>query len=367
LTAPALVIDGQIFELNPSGGAARMWRSLLAHLGPQAARPIVLLTSRPGDYGVGSAHVQPHQAIPADRFVRPRRVFAPILPALTTWAKDRASAPFRHPSSIWHSTFYTLPAARHWPGRRVTTVLDMAYERAPHLFTRLSDRQYRLQKDAAIRAADAIVCISQATADDVAALYPALAGRLHVVSPALDDVFRLSQPPLRPVSFSYLLYVGERRRYKNFDGLLRAYARWGPRHDVRLVVIGPAWTLEERRLLGRLGITRLVMQHGGVADSALAAWYAHAQALVYPSWYEGFGLPILEAMACGCPVVASDIPSSRETGGESTLFFRLGDAESLIDALDQVARAQAGAWSKRWEDSAAALSRVYQGLDASSG
>lgn len=374
MAQPALVIDGLIFELNPSGGAARMWRALLSHLGPlRGADTTVLLTSRPGRYGISDVGLQTRMALPVDRFVRPRRLFAPVLPALTAWAKNRAAAPWRHPESIWHSTFYTMPSPADWPGRRVTTVLDMAYERAPEFFTLPSDRQYRSQKDAAIRAADSIVCISQATADDVADLYPVLAGRIRIITPALDDVFRSVAPQSRPLQAPYLLYVGERRSYKNFHGLLHVYAQWKERTNVRLAVMGPPWTLSERRTLHELGLTHEVVQHHDVSDNALARWYTHAAALVYPSYYEGYGLPILEAMACGCPVVASDIPSSREVGADVACFFRLDDDNALSASLDtamtlrtadapRMALGQARALAAHWVNSARALAGVYEEL-----
>lgn len=374
MAQPALVIDGLIFELNPSGGAARMWRSLLSHLAPfRGAQPTVLLTSRPGRYGISDDQLETRIAMPVDRFVRPRRLFAPVLPALTAWAKNHASAPWRHPGSIWHSTFYTMPSVAHWKGRRVTTVLDMAYERTPEFFTLPSDQQYRSQKDAAIRTADCIVCISQATANDVRDLYPALGERIHIVSPALDDVFRADAPQSRPLAAPYLLYVGERRSYKNFHGLLRVYARWNQRANVRLAVIGAPWTLSERRALHELGLTHDVVQHHDVSDKALSRWYTHAAALVYPSYYEGYGLPILEAMACGCPVVASDIPSSQEIGKDVACFFRLDDDEAFNASLDEalslrtdgaprLALGQARARAAHWGDSARALAGVYQEL-----
>ena len=132
-----------------------------------------------------------------------------------------------------------------------------------------------------------------------------------------------------------MLYVGDRTHYKNFRGLLKAYSRWPARRELDLVVISSkGWSDTEWRCLLDLGIARHVCLLTSVEDWELCDLYNQAAALVYPSFYEGFGIPLLEAMACGCPVVASRIPSTEEVAGSCPIYFDARDIESMMAALD---------------------------------
>jgi glycosyltransferase involved in cell wall biosynthesis len=102
-----------------------------------------------------------------------------------------------------------------------------------------------------------------------------------------------------------------------------------------LVVVGTPWSGEEVELLNELGIGGEVYLKTDVTDRELAELYNQAAAFVFPSLYEGFGLPLLEAMACGCPVVASDIPTNRELAREVAAFFEPQAIDDLLIALDQ--------------------------------
>jgi glycosyltransferase involved in cell wall biosynthesis len=132
----------------------------------------------------------------------------------------------------------------------------------------------------------------------------------------------------------YLLYVGARLGYKDFATLLAAYANWERKGDISLVVIGPPWLHSERELLARAGIASRVSLKSNIDDRTLCELYNGALAFVFPSLIEGFGIPLLEAMACGCPVVASRIPSTVEVAGDCPIYFDAGDWESLLASLE---------------------------------
>ena len=131
-----------------------------------------------------------------------------------------------------------------------------------------------------------------------------------------------------------MLYVGRRGPYKNFKTLLQAYCVWQRRNEVDLLVVGSAWSEQERKWLAESGCEEQVHLLSGVDDHQLACLYNHAQAFVYPSLFEGFGIPLLEAMACGCPVVASRIPSTLEVAAEHPYYFEPTDENDLLTALD---------------------------------
>jgi glycosyltransferase involved in cell wall biosynthesis len=102
-----------------------------------------------------------------------------------------------------------------------------------------------------------------------------------------------------------------------------------------LLVVGKAWTTAERERLHDLGLEDRVRRIDSVDDETLCRLYNQAEAFVYPSLYEGFGLPLLEAAACGCPIVASRIPSTEEIAGDVPIYFEPTDAESLAAALER--------------------------------
>jgi glycosyltransferase involved in cell wall biosynthesis len=248
---------------------------------------------------------------------------------------------------IWHSTYYTSLAG--WPGPVVVTVYDLIHERYPGLFAGVMADRFRSMKRRAITTCDAVICISSTTRDDVRRYYGVADTRLRVVPVACSGVFQVldeidGQLPTQ-IEMPFLLYVGSRVHYKGFRDLLTAYARWSPRSEIGLVVVGQAWSADEQRHLASLGLSERVCLLTGVCDRELCALYNRAMAFVYPSLYEGFGIPLLEAMACGCTVVASRIPSTLEVATDKPIYFEPGQPDALRAALD-VAAAE-GRYSER--------------------
>lgn len=195
---------------------------------------------------------------------------------------------------------------------------------------------------------------------------------------------RLSRAPTRsgsltgasPVDSPYLLWVGMRTHYKNFEGLLQAYARWSQRGQVRLVAVGGGPFLPaQKAIIEQLGIADRITHLLNVNDATLLQLYNSAAALVYPSLVEGFGLPILEALACGYPVVATRIPTSLEVGGDIPFYVDLTASDipaNMVAALDQAlahgrdpARVDAGlrvAQGYSWESTAQQTLEVYRAV-----
>ena len=130
-----------------------------------------------------------------------------------------------------------------------------------------------------------------------------------------------------------MLYVGARYHYKQFWNFLGALQNWERRGDCEVVAVGSKWSREEQLRLAAMPNLPCVRNLGPLPDEDLCKLYNEAAAFVYPSLYEGFGIPLLEAMACRCPVVASDIPSTREVAADAAYYFTPGDVESLRTAL----------------------------------
>jgi glycosyltransferase involved in cell wall biosynthesis len=188
--------------------------------------------------------------------------------------------------------------------------------------------------------ATAIPCISSSTRDDLLELYPYLESKVSVIPLSGELKINHSIKKLAPTSVDctpYLLYVGARKSYKNFARLLLAFARVVPRfQNLLLKVAGAPFTSEESELLQALGISNQVIIYPDITDSELYDLYRDAISFVYPSLYEGFGLPLLEAMSLGTPVITSNTSSMPEVAGNAALLFNPESIESITDAIIEI-------------------------------
>jgi glycosyltransferase involved in cell wall biosynthesis len=231
-------------------------------------------------------------------------------------------------------------------------VYDMIYERFPDLFGEEGDERFRQWKRRCVMRADLVVCNSETTRRDVQAWYGIEEARIRLVSRGCSEPFRANgtgSPSSGPTGRDFLLYVGTRYPYKNFGTLLRAYRAWPSGRDVDLVVVGGgAWTSEEERDVSAAGLGGRVRLLPDVTDARLCELYRSAVCLVFPSLYEGFGLPLLEAMSCGCPIVASRIPSTVEVAGDCPIYFEPRSVDDLVRALEVPLVEGRGAARCRW-------------------
>jgi len=180
--------------------------------------------------------------------------------------------------------------------------------------------------------------------------------------------------PARGPAQPYFLFVGGRGGYKNFDRLLLAWkAVVGRIHDCHLAVVGDRFRAEEHRRIAELGLRRHVREYGCVADEQLQKLYQHAVGLVYPSLYEGFGIPLLEAMECGTVVVASRSSSIPEVVDDAAILFDPTHQDDLTDILlDLLERPEnRTSWIERgrrraalfsWRQTTGATMQVYRAL-----
>jgi glycosyltransferase involved in cell wall biosynthesis len=276
------------------------------------------------------------------RFRGESRVYRMINEALSPVLTATASP------SLIHQTYYSPPASRKSRTPIVLTVFDMIHELFPDNFPP-TDPIVRC-KFACVAAADHVLCISQSTANDLMHLFSVPAEKISVTYLAYSDIFSQTAvatevpPHVRP----YVLYVGHRDGYKNFETALRAYASSARlRQEFDLVTFGgPArFSATEQATMANLSLRPGSVVRLGGSDEDLARAYRHARAFIYPSRYEGFGIPPLEAMASGCVTVCSDSSSIPEVVGDAGLLFNPDDVDaarhSLEDAcFDEALRAQ---------------------------
>jgi glycosyltransferase involved in cell wall biosynthesis len=224
----------------------------------------------------------------------------------------------------------------------IFTIYDMIPEKIwlPQHNNRVN-RRFVLEKQACFARAAAILSISENTARDFKAIYPTFAHKV-VVTPLGVDSFFFEKPTEKPLATvkPYFLYVGTRTPYKNFLTLLEAFGQSSLKEDFNLRVISPglaAFTAEETVLLQKWRLEDNVELFCSVSEEGLRRAYAGATAFVYPSKYEGFGLPILEALASGTLVATSNTSSMPEVGGDVAFYFDPLQPESLAATLKQLA------------------------------
>jgi glycosyltransferase involved in cell wall biosynthesis len=251
---------------------------------------------------------------------------------------------------LLHSTDFIPPARLFNQRRSVITVHDLAYLKYPEVLTPASQRYYG-QIGPAVDEADAVIAVSENTKRDLMAFLDAPEEKIVVIPEAPDPIY---QPNASPESIadlkrryslgdSYFLFVGTIEPKKNLKTLVEAYGQF--RRMARasedlpdLVVVGrKGWLFTDVfDLVNRLSLNDSVRFLGPVPREDLPAFYGGALALTYPSIYEGFGLPILEAMASGTPVVTSNVSSLPEVAGEAAICVDPRSVDGLAEALHRV-------------------------------
>ncbi len=240
-----------------------------------------------------------------------------------------------------HFLHWNVPYAS--PRPFVLTVHDIIPLRLPQYFTPWQRAWYRTSLAFALRAAACVICVSEATHSDLKAAFPGVRARVSVIHEGVGKTFR---PCTEEESAyvrakyalpkNYLLYVGSNKPHKNLPALIDAYARLRAAPSLLLAGAKDPRYPEARHRVEMLGLRGRVRFLGTIPEADLPFLYGNARAFVFPSAYEGFGLPPLEAMACRTPVACSDIQSLREVAGDAALFFDASSTASITAVLESV-------------------------------
>lgn len=362
-------ISAQLLSGQNSYRAAGIHRyiySLLQHL-PNAAPQF--------DYTVftGDTAPTPHPALRMNRTALPTtNPFARIF-----W--EQCAQPLAAKNNrlrLLHCTAYVSPLIALTP--TVVTVHDLSFLRVPERF-RFANRTYlSLFTGISCQRARRVIAVSAATKDDVMKVFGLPAEKVDVVYSGLDPHMKRPSPDeiaafraRHGLPDRFILYLGTIEPRKNLSTLIRAYARVRP-VGIKLVCAGGrGWMSEDVfQTVNELRISRDVIFPGFVPSEELPFWYSAAELFVYPSSYEGFGFPVIEAMACGTPTITTNASSLPEAAGDAALLVPPDDITALADALSSLltnpaqrnelaARGQAQARQFSWDDTARHTAAVY--------
>jgi glycosyltransferase involved in cell wall biosynthesis len=240
-------------------------------------------------------------------------------------------------SNILHETYYTDRPIKGNIGARILTVYDMIHEKYPEKFA-VNDSNSR-NKKLSVSRADHIICISQSTKNDLCEIFGVPDEKVSVVHLGFEK-FKSTEigAPVNGSANPFLLYVGNRGGYKNFGNLVKAVAsRPQLKNNFEIIAFGGGqFNTDELSLIEGLGYSVGAVRQVGGDDNILGKLYEEASAFVYPSLYEGFGLPPLEAMAHDCPVVTSNTSSMPEVVGPAGEYFSPLDVDAQAEAIINV-------------------------------
>jgi glycosyltransferase involved in cell wall biosynthesis len=271
--------------------------------------------------------------------------------------------------------------------RSIVTIHDLSWHHTPSSYSALERARQRRWTALAASHADGIVVVSESTAKDLAALHPSAAGKMITISPGVDDTCfgSVPAPEVQRVrdryglQGRYLLALASFHPRKNLPGLVEAYDRFRERgpERIQLLLAGRGGS-DSARLLSRIARSpyrRDILLSGYVPREDLAALYASAELFALVSHYEGFGIPALEAMARGTPVLVSDLPVFQEVCGEAAIRVAPGDPDavaegigaSIRDTPERTRRIEEGirrAHGYRWDDSATRLKDFFRHVES---
>jgi glycosyltransferase involved in cell wall biosynthesis len=329
-----ILYDHQVFSISKYGGAARYITKLIQELSRQT----------PWDLKI-------YCGLYMNKFIielnRKNKIgyFFPRLPKIDSVIRsiinDQLNSIYLNttpPPDIYHQTLYK-PIKVDSKTSIILTLYDLIHEKLNTIMrtsTNYHQDQIVDEKYKSIKNAKHIICISENTKNDLTDLYNVREDKISVIYLATDiDKYIVSKPP---IDGPYLLYVGQRNGYKNFKNFIYAYANnLKINNEFKIVCFGQGtFKKEEYGIIKKIKNYNQKIIHIEGSDILLASLYKYATALIYPSFYEGFGLPLIEAMRLKCPVICSATNCFNEIARNSAKYFNPYEIESISSAIEKV-------------------------------
>jgi glycosyltransferase involved in cell wall biosynthesis len=311
-----ILYDHQTFTLQKYGGISRYFYELIREFdkveGIKTNLPLIVSNNH---YISDKQYVKFINFLPSKYFRGKYRLFN-IVNKLNTILELR-----KQNFDIFHPTYYDPYFLKYLQGKPfVLTVYDMIHEKFREMF-RATDKTIQ-NKKLLIDEASKIIAISESTKNDLIKIYGTDESKIEVVYLG-NSMFPKSEIQINfEIPKKYILFVGTRGIYKNFERFIKSISQILNQNKELFVLCagGGKFTRAETQFLSDLGVIRKVLQYD-VNDDILAYFYKNALAFIFPSLYEGFGIPILESFACGCPVICSYTSSLPEIAGEAACYF----------------------------------------------
>jgi len=342
-----VIIDGTIYSTAPTGGVYRYFNELIPRISNLPGTEIKIFTPKdPTGIPMGRniSHTKDHFPSGAwlpesqlKRFLRfqKQKLQSLLLKRSFSGIED----------SVFHSTYYTSSPWSKIP--QVVTVHDMISEIFKDTFDLPHIKTLRDAKAKAVGSATRIIAISEQTKRDLHNIYKFPLTHIDVIYHGVDHDFFSNKPSKEAerailnkhsLLYPYFLYLGGRLHHKNFKRFLSAFANSRISKQFKLAVAGAPWDEEEKELILKLKTSEKLIWMPNLSDEELRTIYQNAVALALPSYYEGFGLPLIESMAAGCPVIASNSGPFPELAGESALFFDPHDESQMENSMEEIVK-----------------------------
>lgn len=316
-----ILYDHQVFGWQKFGGISRYFVELMSRL-PQDVTPThsVVFTD--------NVYLRASNLPLSTKSYHPRFIGSYQINSVISKAAIR-----RKDFDLFHPTYYDPYFLGCLKKPYVITVHDMIHELFGDMFP-FYDRTRSFKKKV-ITQARHIIAVSQKTKEDIISLYGLNEEKISVVYHG-HSVNAATIEPIKDIPHRYLLFVGQRGRYKNFDRLVKAFAQISKREpDIKLICTGKPFHPNEQKLLQSLNIEDKVV-HYFATDEQLACLYQNALCFVFPSLYEGFGIPILEAFAADCPLALSNTSCFPEIAQDGGAYFDPYDIDSIAAVLSDI-------------------------------
>lgn len=383
-----ILYDHQAFQMQYFGGVSKCFCELISRL-PEGVEAEISIAQSNNQHLRESRLVKDLQPVTMDHKqwskMHPGKLmealylaankFLPLNTADSLNRRATKSALLKQDFDVFHPTYFKPEFLRYLGTKPfVLTVHDMMPELYPQFYGQnCSDVVWKRHL---VGKAAAIVAVSENTKKDLVRILNVPEEKVSVIYHGGPEQTAPIESP-RLVQERYFLYVGQRIFYKNFPQMLEAFSQVKNQpqmQGVKLVCTGAPFTTDEQALIERLSLEPCVM-HLHPTDEEMQVLYRDALAFVYPSDYEGFGMPILEAFANGCPVLLNHASCFPEVAGDAALYFRLKEGLSeLSECLTQIAswtEEQRSEWVEKgrarlqlfsWQKAAEQLTKVYQSV-----
>jgi glycosyltransferase involved in cell wall biosynthesis len=360
-----VAFDSQIFRLQETGGISKYFVKLVQHLREADPKNSYIIFGNITanrhliDSGLKYSGINSKSALRKlvkNRFYDISKTFGPALESVLFSLNG---------IDIIHYTYYGYQYLKPGREKKVITIHDLIYEKFPSEFPDAAELLALKKKS--IEDADHIICISENTKNDLVNYYNVDRKKTSVIYHGVDII---PSQTLKRLNYDYILFVGKRGGYKNFEKTLAAYSQSSLKGKFKLLCFGGGnFTKKETELIKINYLDDNVVYLEG-SDDRLNNIYQHAFCLVYPSLYEGFGLPVLEAMANKCPVICSNGSSLPEIAGEAAILVDTSSVPELIRAMESlyndaefrnslIRKGEANVKLFSWEATASKTRRVY--------